>query len=80
MIRLVKFIVIRNRVSLSEKHYASNFFTHLWSVGTALILHTQNPEISGFSTAQMYKYKTKPQANIKRRKTKSHFCWLVSSV
>ena len=38
------------------KHHVSVFFTRLWSVRTALILDTQNPEISGFSTAHAYKY------------------------
>ena len=30
--------------------------TRSWSVGTALILDTQNPEILGFSTAHAYEY------------------------
>ena len=32
-----------------------------------LLFDTWNPEISGFSTAHAYKYKTKRQANMKRR-------------
>ena len=40
---------------------------------------THNSEISGFSTAHVYKYKTKQQAKSEDRK-KLHFCWLVTSV
>ena len=40
----------------------SIFFTRLWSVYTVLILDTQDPEISEFSTAHSYKYQTKQQA------------------
>ena len=61
MVRLVEVVVTRNQ------NFVSIFFIHLLSVGTALILHTQNPEISGFSTAHAYKYKTKWQAKMKRR-------------
>ena len=53
-------------VCVTEQHYVSIFFTRLWSVRKPLPFDTQNPEISGFSTAHGYKYKTKRQANMKR--------------
>ena len=36
---------------VTEQHYVSIFFTHLWSVRKPLLFDTQNPRISGFSTA-----------------------------
>ena len=69
----------RNRTKL-----IFNFFTCLWSVCKALLFDTQNPQISGFSTAHAYKYETKRQAKKKHRqkrsidKKKRHFCWLVT--
>ena len=51
----------------TEKHYVSIFFTRLWSVRKLMPFDTHNPEISGFSTTQAYKYKTKWQAKMKRR-------------
>ena len=59
---------------LSEYYYTSlcyrttkrfDFFIRLWSVRTALILNTQNLEISEFSTRYAYKYETKCQTAIK---------------
>ena len=47
-------------------------FTRLWSIRKALLSGTQNSERSGFSTAHAYKYKTKPQAKIKRRQRKNY--------
>ena len=41
------------------------------STGTPMLLDTQNPEISRFSTAHAYKYKTKQQAKMKRRQEKN---------
>ena len=49
---------------VTEQLYVSIFFTRLWSVRKPLLFDSQNPGISGFSTA--YKYKTKRQAKIKR--------------
>ena len=55
-------ICLRNRTTIRL-----DFLTHLWSVRKLLLFDTQNPEISGFSTARAYKYKTKRQAKMKRR-------------
>ena len=63
-------------VCVKEQHYVSIFFTHLWSIGTALILDTQNPEITGFST--MHAYKPKRQAKMKQRQKKMFFFLLAS--
>ena len=41
-------------VCVTEQHYVSIFFTRLWSVRKPLLFDTQNPGISGFSTAQAY--------------------------
>ena len=46
-------------VCVTEQHYVLIFFTRLWSVRKPLLFYTQNLEISGFSTAHAYKYKTK---------------------
>ena len=54
-------------VCVTEQHYVSRFFTRLWSVRKALLYDTQNPEISGFSTAHACKYKTKQQEKMKQR-------------
>ena len=51
----VKFSALKNDISI--------FFARSWSVGTALILDTQNPEISGLSTA--HAYNTKPNGKQK---------------
>ena len=40
--------------------------------GNPLLFETQNPEISGFSTAHVYKYKTKQQAKMKRKQELLH--------
>ena len=53
-------------VCVTEQYYVSIFFTRLWSVRKPLLFDTQNPGISGFSTAHAYKYKTKRQAKMKR--------------
>ena len=45
-------------------------FLRLWSVRKSLISDTQNPEISGFSIAHAYKYKTKRQEKMNRRHRK----------
>ena len=60
-------------VCVTEQHYVSTFFTRLWRVHKPLLFDTQNPEISGFSTAHAYKYKTKRQAKMKRRHRKMTF-------
>ena len=60
-----------NFVCVTEQHYVSIFFTCLCSVRKPLLFDTQNPEISGFSTAHAYKYKTKWLAKMKRRRQKS---------
>ena len=50
------FIIKKNGFYIvTEQH---SFFFSLVYLGTALILDTQNPEISGFSTASAYKYKS----------------------
>ena len=50
-----------------------------WPVRTALISDTQNPEISGFSTAHAYEYKTKRQAKNETKTEKNDiFCCLKS--
>ena len=68
-------------VCVSKQHHVSIFFTRLWSVRKPLLFDTQDPEISGFSTAHAYKYKTKRQAKMKRRTAeKWYFCWLVTSL
>ena len=54
----------------TEKHYLSIFFTRLWSVRKLLLFDTHNPKISGFLTAQAYKYKTKWQSKMRRRQKK----------
>ena len=56
-------------VCVTEQRYVSIFFTRLWSVRKPLLFDTQNPEISGFSTAHAYKYKW--QAKVKRRQQKN---------
>ena len=38
-------------IYITEQPYVSIFLHHLWFVGKALILDTQTPGISGFSTA-----------------------------
>ena len=38
------------------------------------VFDTQNPEISGSSTAHSYKYKTKRQAEMKQRQQKNGKC------
>ena len=43
-----------------------------------LLFDTQNPEISGFSTAHAYNYKTKRHAKMKQDREKWHFCWLIT--
>ena len=65
-----------NLVCVTEQHYVSIFFTRLWSVRKPLLFDTQNPEISGFSTAHAYKYKTKRQWS--ETAEKWDFCWLVT--
>ena len=60
-------------VCVTEQHYVLIFFTRLWSVRKPLLFYTQNPGISGFSTAHAYKYKTKRQAKIKRDSRKMTF-------
>ena len=45
------------------------FFTRLQSIGTAMILDSQKPEISGLSTANAYEYKTKMKQRQKKKKT-----------
>ena len=57
-------------VCVTEQHYVSIFFTRLWSVRRALISDTPNPEISGFSTAYAYNYKTKRHAKMKQDREK----------
>ena len=42
-------------VCVTEQHYVSIFFIRLWSVRKPLLFDTQNPGISGFSTAHAYK-------------------------
>ena len=72
--RLFKKIVVgKSLVCVTEQHYASIFFTRLWSVRKPLRFDTQNPEMSGFSTADAYKYKTKRQAKMKRNSRKVTF-------
>ena len=51
-------------VCVTEQNYVLMFFTRLWSVRKPLLFDTQNPEISEFSTAHAYKYKTKRQAEM----------------
>ena len=58
-------------VCVIEQHYVSIFLTRLLSVLKPLFFDTQNSEISGFSTAHVYKYKTKRQAKVKRRQQKN---------
>ena len=57
-------------VCVTEQHYVSIFFTRLWSVRKPRLFNTQNPEISGFSTAHAYKYKTKRLTKMKRGQRK----------
>ena len=58
-------------------------FLHSFTI-KPLISDTQNPEISGFSTAHLYKYKTKRQAKMKRRQEKKiyfrWFLWILKSI
>ena len=49
------------------------YFTHLWSVHTALILDTLNAEITGISTAHAYKNQT-PRNN--EAKIEKHFLFV----
>ena len=49
------------------------FRSSLWFVGTTLILDTQNPEISGFSTAHEYIYIQNQAAKMKLRQRKMAF-------
>ena len=57
--------------------YVSIFFTRLSYVCTALISGTQNPEISGLSTAHAYKYRTKHQVK-KEAKTEKEWHFVTS--
>ena len=57
-------------VCVKERNYVSRFFTRLWSVRSALIFDTQNPEISRFLIAHAYKYKTKRQAKMNQKHRK----------
>ena len=50
----------------------------LWSVRKALIFDTQNPEISGFSTAHAYNKKPNGKQKWSETAEKWHFCWLVT--
>ena len=68
------YILVRNLTYSSRylffyvtKQLRFDFLHLLWSVGTVPISDTQNPEISRFSTAHAYKYKTKQQPKMKRR-------------
>ena len=65
-------------VWVTEQHYVSIFFTHLWSVRNPLLFDTQNPGISEFSTAHAYKYKTKRQAKMKQKQQKKMTFLLIS--
>ena len=61
-------------LSVSEQLIRSDFL-HLFMVCRQnLILDTQNPKTSGYSTAHAYKYKTKRQAKVKWRQGKMRFC------
>ena len=60
-------------VCVTDKHYVSIFLTRLWYVRKPLLFDTQNPEISGFSTAHAYKYKTKRQTKMKQDSKKMTF-------
>ena len=60
-------------VCVTDQRYVSIFFTRLWSMRKPLLFDTQNPGISGFSTAHAYKYKTKRQAKMKRDSRKMTF-------
>ena len=72
--RILKFSL----VCVTEQLYVSIFFTRLWSLRNPLLFHTQNPGISGFSTAHAYKYKTKRQAKMKRKQQKKMTFLLIS--
>ena len=52
-------------ISATEQHYVLMFLTRLWSVRKPLPFDTQNPGISGFSTAHAHRYKTKRQTKMK---------------
>ena len=54
-------------------------FLQWFKVRTALILDKQNPEISGFSTAHAYRYKTKRQTKMKRRQKENLSLYLKST-
>ena len=62
------FLIDPQFLGVTEQHCVSIFFTRLWSMCKPLLFDTQNPGISGFSTAHAYKYKTKRQAKMKREK------------
>ena len=80
-LKSLKRLHLTNVVCVTKQHYVSIFLTRLWSVGTALISGTQNPELLGLLTAHVYKYKTKLQAKLKRKiSEKYQFCWLVTSL
>ena len=68
-----KFSKNKGVVCVTEQHYVSIFFTRLWSVRKPLLFDTQTPEISGFSTAHAYKYKTKRHEKMKRRQKNDIF-------
>ena len=64
-------------VCVTEQHYLSIISTRLWSVRKFLHFDTQNPEISGLSTAHAsYKYKIKRQAKMERGQRQ----WQVTSL
>ena len=66
---ILKELVTLSGVCVTEQHFVSMFLTPLGFVRKPLLFDTEKPEILGFSTAYAYinKYKTKLQANMKRR-------------
>ena len=63
---------MRYRTTL-RSHFLHSFTIKPHKLINKLISDTQNPEISGFSTTHLYKYKTKRQAKMKRRQEKNYF-------
>ena len=70
--QIQKFFFLKGEICLLNRTTIRlDFLTHLWSVCKLLLFDTQNPEISRFSTAHAYKYKTKRQAKIKAETKKN---------
>ena len=68
---IISILDISLTVQQNNNTFRFSSLVYVLCVNLFAFFDTQNPEISGFSTAHAYKYKTKRQANIKRRQQKN---------